>query len=77
MGMRLMVGSFSRRFVRISPETCVNVRREIQEREDALRHAREGSKMMAPAVAFTDDAQHHLVKGLLRELHHCAIHEGL
>jgi len=41
MGMRLMVRSFSGRFVRISTEARVNVRRAVQERKDALVHARE------------------------------------
>src|SRR5262245_45753962 len=67
MWMGLLVRSCSGRFVRISTNTRVNVRRAVQECEDALVHAREGHDMMATRIA--DDGQPQTSKGLQRSCH--------
>ena len=50
--------------MRIGTEPRIDVNREVEERENALLHAREGRQMTAPTAAFADDGQRQALKGL-------------
>jgi hypothetical protein len=50
--------------VTIGTEPRIDVYREVQEREDALMHAREGGEMAAPTPALPDDRQRQPLKNL-------------
>ena len=48
----------------IGTKPRIDGHREIEERENALLHAREGREMTPPAAALTDEGQRQPLKGL-------------
>jgi hypothetical protein len=59
-----MVRSFLGRFVRIGTTPRIEVIRAVKEHRNAPLHTGEGRQMIPPPVAFADEGQHQVLKGL-------------